>query len=199
MILLKNSELRSIFQRELIPDLFLNNQDVFYNAFNKGPEAVKSLIMELWAYICNQDGDHVNNHPLDIKIEYIILDDSEEDFTCLMILELPNIKKIKNLALYFGIFFGVNQKLRLFLGETDYQALGANRYIFIMELMLSDEEDVFIRQNRGLLYRGCNNEPLLFEKPENPREPDVMIGIDPEEEWQAFTDRVCSSMLVATN
>lgn len=193
---MKNTDLRSIFQRELMPDLFLNNQDVFYNAFNEGTEAVENLIMELWAFLCNQNGDHVNNHPIDIDIKYIVLDESEDNFTCLMIMELPNIKKVKNLALYFGVFFGVNHDLRFFLGETDYQALGNNRYIFVIELILG-AEDVFIRNNHGALYRGCNNEPFLFEKPENPRSPDVLIGIDPEDEWQAFTDRVAQVCLLA--
>ncbi len=191
--IMKNEELRSIFQRQMLPDLFLNQQDVFFEAFNKGHEAVNDLIMDMWAYICNQDGDHVNNHPLDIKIEYLITDDSDDDFSVLAIMELPNIKKKGNLAIYFAVFFGVNKELRLFLGETDYHAL-ANRYILIIELKRLGEG--FERQSCGILHRGGNNEPLLFEKPKNPRKPDVMFGIDPEEEWQAFTDRVAQICLL---
>lgn len=190
---MKNEELRSIFQREMLPDLFLHHQDVFFEAFNKGPDAVNDLLMDMWAYICNQDGGHVNNHPLDIKIEYLVLDDSNDDFTVLAIMELPNIKKVGNLAIYFAVFFGVKKELRLFLGETNYHA-SANRYIVIVELKRLDEG--FERHGCRMLHRGSNNQPLLFEKPENPQEPDVTCGIDPEEEWRAFTDHVAQICLL---
>jgi hypothetical protein len=189
----KNKVLRSIFQREMLPDLFLHHQDVFFGAFNKGPDAVNDLLMDMWAYICNQDGDHVNNHPLDIKIEYLVFDDSDDDFTVLAIMELPNIKKLGNLAIYFAVFFGVKKELRLFLGETDYRALG-NRYIFVVELKRLGEG--FVRHNHCMLHRGSNNEPYFFEKPKNPRKPDVMCGIDPEEERPAFIDHVAQICLL---
>lgn len=190
---MKNEELRSIFQREVIPDLFLNHKDVFYNAFNQGDETVDNLILELWAYICNQGGDHVNNHPLNIEIQYFVLNESDDDFTCLMIMELPNLKKVKNLAVYIAVFFGVNEELRLFLGETDYNAW-ANRYIFLIELKGDGEE--YARNSHGFLFRGCNNEPLLFEKPQNPKSPDQLCGIDPEDELQTFTDVIAQICMI---
>lgn len=191
---MKNEELRSVFQRAALPDLFLNHPDVFFEAFNKGPDAVNVLIIDLWASICNQDGDNVNNHPIQIEINYIVIDDSDDDYTCLMIMELPDVKKkVGNLAIYFAVFFGVNEDLRFFLGETNYQAW-ANRYIFIIEL--TGDGDFFNRMNFGCLYRGCNNEPLLFKNPKNPRKPDVKCGIDPEDELEGFIDHVAKICLM---
>lgn len=172
---MENEEIRSVFQREVLPDLFLKNPGVFYNAFNQDSEAVNNLIKQLWAYICNQGGDHVNNHPLHVSIQYIVVDDSKDNFTCLMIMELPNLKKVKNLAVYIAVFFGVKKELRLFLGETDYGAFGANRYIFLIELKVNGEE--YIRDNHGFLFKGCNNEPLLFENLHNPKEPDQLWAL----------------------
>jgi hypothetical protein len=191
---MKNEELRSIFQREIMPQLFLFHPGLFYEAFNEGPEAVDRLLLDLWADICNQGGDHVNNHPLQIETNYIILDETEDNYTCLMIIKMPNLKKVRNLAVYFGVFLGVNTELRLFLGETDYHALGSNRYIVIIELQAQD--DGYRRINHSLLFQGCNNEPLLFEKPANPRTPDQFAGIDPEDEWHTFTDVVAQICLL---
>ncbi len=56
----------------------------------------------------------MNNHPLDVKIEHLILDDSDDNFTALAIMELPNIKKVGNLAICFAVFFGVKKELRLY-------------------------------------------------------------------------------------
>jgi hypothetical protein len=190
---MKNEELRSIFQREILPGLFLYREDLFYQAFNEGPDQVHALIMSLWADICNQNGDNVKNHPIEIKIDYITIDDTDDNYTCLMIMQLPEVKKkVVNLAIYYAVFFGMNEKLRFFLGETDYHAMG-NRYIFIIELI-----DNCIRRNHGPIYRGCNNEPLLFEKPENAKSPDVFAGIDPEDEWQTFTDIVAKICLLGS-
>ena len=50
-----------------MPQLFLFHPGLFYEAFNEGPEAVDRLLLDLWADICNQGGDHVNNHPLQIE------------------------------------------------------------------------------------------------------------------------------------
>ncbi|MBU7006188.1 hypothetical protein [Phosphitispora fastidiosa] len=194
---MKNEELRSIFQREILPELFLYRKDLFYQAFNEGPDQVHALMMSLWADICNQNGDNVNNHPIEIKINYIIINDSDEDYTCLMIMEMPDLKKKPgNLAIYYAVFFGVNKDLRFFLGETDYHARG-NRYIFIIELIA--DGDYFSRSNHGHLFQGCNNEPLLFEKPENTKTPDEFVGIDPEDEWQTFTDVVAKICLLPSS
>lgn len=190
---MKTTELRGLFQREVLPDLFLNHEGVFYNAFNKGEEAVYGLVKELWAHICNQDGDHVNNHPLDFQIRNLVLDDTDDGFKCLMVMEMPYPKRFRNLAVYVAVFFGVKDDLRLFLGETDYQALG-NRYIFVIELMPDGEG--YARANHGFLFRGCNNEPFITEAPENRRRPDFMTGIDPEDEWAAFVDRVAQVCLL---
>ena len=184
---MKNEELRSIFQRGSLPSLFLNNPNYFYRAFNKGKDEVSLLINNLWADLCEQAGDHVNNHPLGLKLDYIVLDASEDNYSVLLVAQLPNIKKVNNLANYFAVVFGNKRNLRLFLGETDYSAI-ANRYIFVAELVLS--EGAIVRLNLMSLYRGCGNDPTIFEKPINQRVPNEMIGIDPEDEVEAFADAV---------
>ena len=193
---MKNEELRSIFQRVSLPSLFLNNPEYFYRAFNSGTDEVSQLINNLWADLCKQVGDHVNNHPLRVEIDYIVLDDSEDDYTVLLVAQLPNIKKVDNLANYFAVVFGNSKRrLRLFLGETDYSAI-ANRYIFVVELV--SNEGAVVRLNLMSLYRGCGNNRTIFEKPINQRVPNEMIGIDPEDEVEAFADAVaviCSEPL----
>lgn len=54
----------------------------------------------------------------------------------------------------------------------------------------------FYLKNHGPIYRGCNNEPLLFEKPEQAKKSEQFIGVDPEEEWQTFTDIVSKICLL---
>lgn len=189
-----SKELRSILHGEVLPNLFLKNPSVFYEAYKNGDESVHQMFMSLWAETCNRAGQQLDNNPLQLAIKHINIDYSEENHTDLMIVELPEIQNVSNMAVYCAVFFGVKQELRLFLGETDYNASGATRYIFIVELKMN--ELGYARQNHGFLFRGCNINPLLFDAPENPFDPDPMYGMEPEEEWSAFTDMVARICLL---
>lgn len=186
-------EVRAIFQKEVLPSLFLNNQDVFFNAFILGPGNVKALLMKSWEDICGQNGHELQKQQIAFNVKYIIIDNSEINFTCLMIIELPSSEKVNDLAVYSAVYFGVNHNLRLFMGETDYSAK-THRYIWVVELN-AEKQDI-VRHNYGVLFRGCNNEPLLFAQPQDPEEPDRCQGINPEEELATFADIVAKICIV---
>lgn len=120
---MKTDDLRWTFTKRVIPELVHTREDLIIDALNvDGSESVKALLMELWADLCTQDGDHVNNHPLQLDVDFGILEDEGDNSTYLLLIEFPELKKVSNLAKYMGVCMGNGLTTRLFVGETDYQA-----------------------------------------------------------------------------
>lgn len=182
-----NEELRSDFQRNVLPDLLFNNADYFFEAIGNGTQ--EELFQQIWINLCSQDGDHPNNHPLDMSFTYYNLSDSDDYYRLLMLIGLPRIKKATNLAVYIGIFFGKDDVLRLFLGETD----GHTPNVCIVEI--ESPFPNYSRINHGPIFAGCDNDPILFESSESPEKPSIFCGVSYEKERLIFADMVAKICL----
>jgi hypothetical protein len=78
--------------------MLLNQANCFFETFGARSHSVRKFTHNIWANMRLEDVDHPNNHTLDLSADYIILDDSGENFTMIM------IKHISNLAIYFTVF-----------------------------------------------------------------------------------------------
>ena len=151
-------DLRGIFQRKWVPELFLDNNNVCINAIING--RLDKLIKRAWnnliyAFECS---------PEDYKLEF-----EAEAYRCsdniyFCVLQLPEIENSKghNLAVYAMAVFSTENKIkpRFFLGETDYYC-SLGRFIFVTEPVW--ENDNYIHNNYGTL---TDDFPMFLGKKE---------------------------------
>ena len=101
------------------------------------------------------DGDHPNNHPIKLELDFGMLEDQGPDSPYLLIIRFPELKKIRNLAVLVGVFFENGWKPRYLLGKTDYEASRSfylesghvGRQIYLVELTSSEGQ--YSRKNFG--------------------------------------------------
>lgn len=183
-------ELRKIFRQEILPPLFLDNPDSFYEAFENGPEAVKAFIAAKWVWMCEQLKEDAGAYPMTFEMDCIAFDETEANFLALLTVELPeaDAPEESGAALYFSVFFGAPIQPRLFFGE--YARLKKpNDTIAIMETHLIKDGD-YQHTKRAVLFQGCNNRPVLFEPPAHPLPVDSGIPLNRDDWYTAYMDEV---------
>lgn len=139
-------DFRGIFQRQWLPELFLNNIDLHIDAINK--EEVNEQIEYIWNGMVESAGRNPADYPLEFEVGTYICKDNK---TCYSIIKMPELPKARgaNLAIYAMVVFDAKNKRkpRFFLGETDYNSL--DRYIFTVEYICKNRQ--YMRQNLGPL------------------------------------------------
>lgn len=139
-------DFRGIFQRQWLPELFLNNIDLHIDAINK--EEVNEQITYIWNGMIESAGRNPADYPLEFEVGTYICKNNKTCYSIIQMSELPKAKGT-NLAIYAMVVFDAKnkRKQRFFLGETDYNTL--DRYIFTVELIAKNGE--YMRQNLGPL------------------------------------------------
>lgn len=159
-------DFRGEFQREWLPELFLNNTEIYFEAIYD--DRVEDLIKEIWVEMVKVYNQNPDDYPLEFEVETYNYDDG----TMFSIIQMPEITKAKgkNLAIYAMVIFDTNNKKkpRFFLAETDYNSL--NRLIFITEPV----NDVGARANFG---------PLVYDM-------NIMAPVKKEDELAEFIEYV---------
>ncbi len=189
----RQRRLREIYQSEILPPLFLENPEEFYEAFDRGPEAAETFFRDKWEWMCDCLADDgmpgVRAVPCPVTgMDCLALDEREECFSALLTVELAEpAGDAQGLALYVSAFFGVGRMPRLFYGE--YAALpGGETTVEVTELRF-DREGALRRLRRGTLHQGCDNRPLLFDPPETPLPEDPARPLVREAWYAAYLDR----------
>lgn len=172
---MKMLDFRGIFQREWLPELFLNDENIglYFDAVNE--DKVDELIVYIWNEMIKAYNKNPENYPLEFAVNTYNYDDN----TYFSVIEMPELPKSKgtNLAIYAMIIFdNENRKRpRFFLGETDYNSF--LRHIFVAEWIREDEQ-----------YRHQNWGPLLVDD-------DIMSPVSKENELNEFIGTVVSVYL----
>lgn len=197
MTAITENELRTIYQREILPPLFLDNPEEFYAAFEKGPDAAEAFFCEKWDWMCARlSAEGAASCPV-TGMDCVALDETEESFAALLAVELspPKAEKTEKagLARYAAAFFGVGRLPRLFYGE--YAALpGGAPTLEVAEYRL-DREGGLRRHIRAVLHQGCDNAPLLFPPSADPLPEDASLPLGEDAWYTAFLDaaaRTCA-------
>ncbi len=153
-------DFRSIFQRYILPDLFLNHIDYLFYHINQGTET--DYINQLWKDMIFDEEKNPENYPMEINTH--IINDEKDKKRYYMIISMPNLQKPTsgNLAIYFVVSFGSRKRdeVRYFLAETDYThailfshlPYYAHRAIFIAEITQPYYDDNALHKNYGILF-----------------------------------------------
>lgn len=127
---MKIIDFRSLFQREWLPGLFLDETNYYIDSVNNATEA--EAIEDFWYDMIIKCKMAPECFPLEFSVNTYHYDDD----IYFSIIEMPEITKAKgkNLAIYAMLVFDIKGKIpaRYFLGETDYNPI-TKRSIFIAE------------------------------------------------------------------
>ena len=105
-------ELRKRFAFEALPLALLEDPAPFYIAFTDGEEEVLSFATEVWERLCRDGGDTLREHPFFPDSTFWLVDETEENFTCMWDLYLPASGAVP--ALYAALVFGAVMDPRYF-------------------------------------------------------------------------------------
>lgn len=153
-------DFRGIFQREWLPELFLNIFDLYLEAVRE--ERVPELIKHGWDEMIMLCGKEPNDYPFEFSVDTCNYDDD----TMFSIIEMPELPKAerRNLAIYAMVVFDVNNRTpqRFFLGETDYNGIH-KRAIFVAEFEGNTHYNYGPLVCRDNIYKPVKREDELSE------------------------------------
>ncbi len=150
---------RLLYQSKLLPDLFLNNIDIFFYYLNKNMQ--HELLKNVWDDMLLNKKIFTGNYELLIKSK--LIPDKNKDNRYYFLITMPSLQKkqCKNVAIYYLVSFGEHKldKVRFFLGTVDYNIINSNdnikRAIFISEI--KSTPNGFIQANHGPLLTNMSN------------------------------------------
>ena len=123
-------ELRELFINESLPHALLDDPTAFYDAFSDGEAEVTAFLTAAWESLCVAQGDTLAAHPFFPDVAFWLVDETEENFTCMMDVCLPASGACA--AYYQALVFGSTMDPRYFGGTPTGNAVA------IAEQVLSD-------------------------------------------------------------
>ncbi len=107
-------ELRELFVKEALPRTILDTPTAFYDAFSEGEAEVTAFLTAAWEELCVSHGDTLAAHPFFPDITFWLVDETEENFTCMMDVFLPASGACA--TYYQALVFGATMDPRYFGG-----------------------------------------------------------------------------------
>lgn len=114
-------ELRELFITEALPHAILDDPTAFYDAFSEGEAEVTAFLTAVWETLCVSHGDTLAAHPFFPDVAFWLVDETEENFTCMMDVYLPASGACA--AYYQALVFGAAMDPRYFGGTPKGNAV----------------------------------------------------------------------------
>ncbi len=122
-------ELRELFMTDSLPHALLDDPSAFYDAFSEGEAEVTAFLTAVWEALCVAQGDTLAAHPFFPDIAFWIVDETEENFTCMMDVYLPASGSCS--AYYQALVFGSTMDPRFFGGTPQNNAVAITEQILV--------------------------------------------------------------------
>ncbi len=103
-------EFAAVFARCVI-----HEPETFYAAFDEGETGMIDYLTALWEQLCEEKGVLFSEHPFFPATDFWLVDETEENFTCLMVASLPPLAQTADAAL-LSVVFGATMNVRCFTG-----------------------------------------------------------------------------------
>ena len=100
----------ALFSQRVIDD-----PESFYAAFDEGETGMTDYLTALWETLCEEQQVTMGEHPFFPATDFWLIDESEENFACLMVTSLPPLSEPSDCAL-FSVVFGATMNVRCFSG-----------------------------------------------------------------------------------
>ena len=93
----------------------IHEPEEFYAAFDEGETGMIDYLTALWERLCEEKGVALSKHPFFPATDFWLIDETEENFTCLMVASLPPLSGTPDPSLY-SVVFGAAMNVRCFVG-----------------------------------------------------------------------------------
>lgn len=141
----------------MLAEEILSEPDAFYAAFDEGDTGVTEWLTARWETVCAQNGETLEAHPFFPETEFWLLDETDEDFACMMVSTLPALTETPDTCL-LGVVFGAKMDPRVFTGvrtgggitlrehsrpETTVQTAECGRFPVVKRLRQAMAEQIY--------------------------------------------------------
>lgn len=120
-------ELRDRYTAELF-ETILADPTPFYDAFDEGETGMNDFLTQQWEIVCQKAGASLGKHPFFPDIAFWLLDETEEQFACMMVAALPPLPGDAADALLVSTVFGATMDPRCFSGVRRGDAVTVTEY-----------------------------------------------------------------------